>query len=343
MRILIIGGTSFIGPRVAQTLVDAGHNVTVFHRGQTNSPFLPRVNSIHGDRRDLLKFREEFKRLAPDSVVDMICYKEQDARDMLETFKGVAARTVTPSSGDVYRAYGCLLRLETGPVDPYPLNEESPLRLSRFPHRAIASSPEDFAATYDKIPVEQIMLSEPKLPGAILRLPAVYGPGDPHHRLFDYLKRMDDGRSQILLEENHARWRWTRGYVENVADAIALAATDERAASKIYNIGEAHAFAEAEWARRLGDAARWSGEIIAMPEQSLPAHLAAPYNYNHHLDVSTSRFREELGYSERVAPDAALSETISWERANPPELIDQSRFDYAAEDAALLGGDALGQ
>jgi len=95
MRVLIIGGTKFIGPYVARALVAGGHSVTVFHRGQTNSPFMPDVDRILGDRRDLLDFREKFKRLAPDAVVDMVCYKEQDARDVMETFKGVAGRVIT--------------------------------------------------------------------------------------------------------------------------------------------------------------------------------------------------------------------------------------------------------
>ena len=335
MRVLIIGGTSFIGPHVVRSLIAGGHGVTVFHRGRTNSAFLPDVDRIYGERHDLLDFRDEFNRLAPDVVLDMVCFTGQDARDVMRTFKGVAGRVVTASSGDVYRAYGRLLRLEAGPADDRELDEDSPLRESRFPHRAISSSAEDFAATYDKIPVEHTVMSDPQLPGTILRLPAVYGPGDPYRRLFEYLKRMDDGRTRILLEETYARWRWTRGYVKNVADAIALAVTDGRAADKIYNVGEAHARAEAEWAREVGVAAGWNGQIIVMPEELLPDHLAAPYDYEHHLAVDTTRIREELGYRERIAPDIALKETIEWERANPPEKIDSARYDYAAEDAAL--------
>ena len=48
------------------------------------------------------------------------------------------------------------------------------------------------------------MLSDPELPGTVLRLPAVYGPEDRQHRTFEYLKRMDDGRRAILVE-NPAR------------------------------------------------------------------------------------------------------------------------------------------
>jgi uncharacterized protein YbjT (DUF2867 family) len=50
---------------------------------------------------------------------------------------------------------------------------------------------------------------------------------------------MDDGRSAILLEKGMASWRWTHGYVEDVAAAVALAVMDERAAGRTYNVGEA--------------------------------------------------------------------------------------------------------
>src|SRR5436190_8561175 len=90
-----------------------------------------------------------------------------------------------------------------------------------------------------------LWLNAPELPGTVLRLPAVYGPGDRQHRLFPYVQRMHDGRPAILLEHGRASWRWTRGYVENVARAIALAVVQEHATGLIYNVGEAEALTEA--------------------------------------------------------------------------------------------------
>ena len=60
-------------------------------------------------------------------------------------------------------------------------------------------------------------MDDRELPGTVLRLPMVYGPGDPLHRLFPILKRIDDGRPALLLDERMAQWRATRGFVENVA------------------------------------------------------------------------------------------------------------------------------
>jgi nucleoside-diphosphate-sugar epimerase len=336
MHILIIGGTRFIGPYVVRRLAEAGgHSVTLFHRGETKADLPPSVNHIYGDRRDLSSFAAEFPNLAPDVVLDMIPYTEEEAQTLMRVFKNVARRVVAISSADVYRAYARLLRLETGEPDPVPLDENAPLREALYPHRAQAKGPEDFAYHYDKILVERTVMSDQKLPGTVLRLPAVYGAGDPQHRLFGYSKRMDDKRPAILLEEEQARWRWTRGYVENVADAIALAVTDSRAANRIYNVGEREALAEADWVRSIGQAAGWDGHVVTVPKASLPEHLAANVDYAHQLFTDTTRLREELGYSERVPLEDALRRTIEWERANPPAEVFPAEIEYAAEDEVL--------
>ncbi|MEK6323519.1 MAG: NAD-dependent epimerase/dehydratase family protein [Acidobacteriota bacterium] len=333
MKVLIIGGTRFIGVRVVRRLIEEGNDVTVFHRGHSKSEIPTSVNHLLGERAALSSFASEFARIAPDVVLDMICYNEQEAETLMRIFRGVARRVVVASSMDVYQAYGCLLGLDAAPPDPMPFNEDSPLRESRFPYRGQAKGPDDMAFNYDKIPVEQVVMSDPDLPGTVLRLPAVYGPGD--HRAFDHLKRMEDGRRVILLEEKHARWRWTRGYVDNVAAGIALTVTDDRAANRVYNVGEPDALSEAEWVRSIGRAAGWQGEVVALPKELMPEHLRMPYNLEHHLDGYTSRIRRELGYAEHITRDEAMKQTVEWERAHPPDQVDASRFNYAAEDAAL--------
>lgn len=333
MRVLVIGGTRFIGVRVVRQLIQQGNDVTVFHRGNTDAILPDSVNHITGDRADLSSFVSEFTRLAPEVVVDMICYNRGEAESLMRTFKSVARRVIAIGSMDVYKAYGCLLGLESASPDPNPLDEESPLRKSRFPYRAQAKGPEDVAFDYDKIPVEQMVMNDPDLPGTVLRLPAVYGPGD--HRLFEYLKRMDDGRRAILLEDKQAKWRWTRGYVDNVAAAIVNAVTDYRATGRIYNAGEARALTESEWVQSIGRAAGWTGEVLSLPRSAMPEHLAAPYDFDHHLSANTQKISAELGYLEPISRDEAMRETVQWERAHPPDLIDENRFDYGAEDAAL--------
>ncbi len=153
---------------------------------------------------------------------------------------------------------------------------------------------------YDKIPVEEAVLGDRELPGTVLRLPMVYGPDDPLHRFFPLLKRMDDRRPTILLEQKHAAWRSPRGFVENIAAAIALAATSDRAEGRIYNVGEVESLSELEWAQLIAQAAEWSGEFVGQPADRMPAHLRRPGNLDQHWVVDTTRIREELGYRSQL-------------------------------------------
>jgi nucleoside-diphosphate-sugar epimerase len=337
MRILVIGGTGFIGAHVLNNLHDEGHELMVFHRGQTNNSLPSTIQQILGERRALPTFVATFRRFSPQAVLDVILYSEQDALELMETLRGISERVVALSSQDVYRAYGVFTRLEEGITEPVPVpyDEDAPLRTRLYPYRALALGSDDLMYHYEKILVERLVMSDPELPGTILRLPQVYGPGDGHHRLFEYLKRMDDGQRAILLGEAQSEWRWTRGYVENIAAAIALAVTAERAAGRIYNVGEPEALTEAEWVRAVGDAAGWNGEVVAMPEEMLPTHLAAPYDWRQSLAAETRRIRIELGYEEKISREEAVMRTVGWERINPPGEIDVKRFDYGAEELVL--------
>lgn len=336
MRVLVIGGTQFIGPFVVRHLVGGGHQVAVFHRGRTEAELPAGVHHIHGERERMGDFSPAFREFAPEVVLDMRPFTEQDMRLTIDAVRGIAERLVAISSMDVYHAFGILTGFEEGALQPTPLTEDSPLREKLFLYRGMVNPRLPDIDHYDKIPIERLVLSQAGVPGTILRLPMVYGPGDGQHRLWPYLKRMDDGRPAILLGERVARRRFARSYVDNVGAAIALAATDERAAGRVYNLAEPEPLGERDWVALIARHAGWDGSIVVVPDDELPAHLQEPGNLDQDLAADSSRIRDELGYHEEIGRDEALARTIRWERENPPEH-DPARFDYAAEDARLSG------
>lgn len=332
MKVLIIGGTGFSGPPLVRRLVDQGQSVAVFHRGRSHAELMPAIDHILGDRRELSKHRADLHRFAPDVVVDMIAFTEEDAVGLVDAFQGLARRLVVISSADVYRAYGRFLGTEPGAIEPTPLTEDAPLRSTLFPYRQSAKAPDDLSYTYDKIPVERVVMCARELASTVLRLPMVHGPGDAHHRLSPYLKRMDDGRPAIVLDEGLARWKCPRGYVDNVAAAIALAAVDDRAAGRIYNVADPYAYSEIDWVRRIGEAAGWGGGVLTAPRGRIPV----PYRVEQDLDTDSARIRRELGFTEVVDPQLGLERTLAWERANPAGASQGiGLVDYDAEDALL--------
>jgi nucleoside-diphosphate-sugar epimerase len=171
---------------------------------------------------------------------------------------------------------------------------------------------------YDKIPAERVVMNDHELPGTVLRLPMVYGPGDRLRRFYPVVKRIVDGRRHIIFADTLAAWCSPRGYVENAAAAIALAATDERAARRIFNVCEEPPFSELEWARKIAKQMGWDGEFVVLPVERTPPHLLNPGNAAQHWAASSARIRRELSYAEPVAVEEAIRRTVLWERENPP-------------------------
>ena len=337
MRILIIGGTGFISAVVVEQLVQQGHRIMIVHRGQTQAELPAGVQQVLTNQSGLLELREAFKPFAPEVVLDMIPNDEQDAQTVMQTFVGIAGRVVAISSGDVYRAFGRIVGLQPGAVDPVPLSEQAPLRekLYLYRDRGAAGRSEQWMQTYEKILVERTLMNHPDLPATILRLPMVYGPRDDQQRLFPYLKRMDDQRPAIVLEEGYAHWRCSRGFVENVAAAVVLAVTNPRASGRVYNVGDEPSFSMSQWIRALGDVAGWHGAIVALPQAQLPEALWSTINPRQDLIFDTRRLRQELGYREQVSLDEALERSIAWQRSSPPSLLVPDRFQYTLEDRVL--------
>jgi nucleoside-diphosphate-sugar epimerase len=289
MRILIIGGTGFIGPHLVRMLVKDGHEVTVCHRGRTEAQFPEQVRNILDSRAGIpvVDFPQQALDPAPDAVVHMIAMGEADARCASRVFVGRCKRVVWISSGDVYRAYGRFTGSEPGEVERGLLSEDSPLRAVMYPYRQSAQSTTDPNYFYDKILVEKAARELAEV-SVVLRLPKVYGPGG------------NADLATVHRFRHHAAWRWTHGYVENVAAAVALAVTHPAAAGRVYNVGEEHTPTVGERLARLPDS-----------DLTVAAHTS--YNFEQHLVYDTSRIRRELGFREVVSYEEGIRRTM----ANP--------------------------
>src|SRR2546423_4018614 len=254
MKALILGGTGFIGRHLTKALLETRHEVAVFHRGKRRVRFPRRVLHIHGNRSRLKEAARSFASFSPDVVVDLIAFTEADAESAVQVFGGRVERVVCASSMDVYQAYGAFLRLEISKPRLRLLSEDSSLRTTLFPYRALAKNENDMLFDYEKILVERTIMNSGAFSAPVLRLPQVFGPHDSQHRLRDYLQRMDAGKD-IAISQAKARWRWTRGYVEDIAAGLALAVIHSKASGRIYNIGEKEAESENDWIQRIGKAA----------------------------------------------------------------------------------------
>jgi nucleoside-diphosphate-sugar epimerase len=340
MRVLVIGGTGFIGPHVASCLAEQGHDVTVVHRGRTESPALAGVDFARADYQD----REALAAIVTDRnvdvVVDMIAMTAEQTAPLLDVLGGRIARYVLVSSFDVYKLFGASRRKEAAERQAEPLTEEAPLRDSRFPYRGDRPRPagNDLYDRYDKVPIEEMVRHRRDLPWTILRLPFIYGPNDHQRRFSDFIWRIAEGRPFLPIETKTAHRRATYDFVGNVAAAIALAATHVDAAGQIFNLGEEDAFCQWEWAAEIGRILAGATEIREIEAARCPPHLlrsSRMFDPEISMIVDSRRLRNRLGYTERIARSDGLRHTVeACLKAGRPRGLDR---EYKREDRVLYG------
>ena len=321
MKILFIGGTNFIGANAVKILISQGHDVCVFHRGEHNNLESDIVKRIIGERENILKFKSEFASFAPEVIIHMISHSDKHASALMEVADGLVDKVIAISSVNIYRALEVVNASVPSEIMDTPISEDSPLRLTPLQGD-------------NKLAVEEIVMSHATISGTILRLPMVFGPHDYQRRLSPYLRRMDDGRPAILLGKGISKWKSCRGYVENVAHAIALAATDDNSRGQIYHVSDSYALTEIDWIEKIASIVGWKGEIKSLESEQLPSHLHDIINSAQNFDLDTEKIRKHLSYFDKVSLDDALERTIEWERHNPPETAIEQ--EYKAEDEVLL-------
>ncbi len=192
MRIVILGGTRFIGRRIVSELVERGDEVLVVHRGETEPEGLAPCRHLHAARADFATVADEVTAFRPDAVVDTLAMSRADTDAVLPLLPD--AQIVLLSSMDVYEAFWHVLQETEG--EPVPLNEAARLRTVRYPYAKIGSRPSD----YDKLDVEPSYMDRR---ATVLRLAMIYGEHDHQRREEFILRRVRAGRTRIPIGPAH--------------------------------------------------------------------------------------------------------------------------------------------
>lgn len=327
VRVLVLGGTCFLGRRVVERLHVRGDSVLVAHRGRSEPAPWISVRHLHTDRTHLAEHTGTIAEFAPDAVVDSCPLTAADVDAVLPVLPEVPA--VVLSSQDVYEAF---TGLRSGrELSALPITEDSPLRSERYPYRDAADNavPED----YDKLDVEQRWL---RRGATVLRLPLIYGPHDRQRREEAILRRLRAHRQHIPLGVGNLLW--TRGYVDDLATGV-LAAIDNRAADGLpVNLGETQTATIRRWVSQILQAAGGGAELVTVPDATLPPDLAITAAPAQHLLVSVARAQKLLGWSPGD-PATRVQESLRWHLDHPPAGTTWTGADAAADDAALAAAE----
>lgn len=327
MKVLVIGGTGPTGVPIVRRLVDAGHDVTILHRGtheRAETP--PEVAHLHADPFDEASLRTALDGTTWDAVAAMY----GRLRRVAEITAGKCGHFVSVGGVPAYRGWTDAWQHDP-PGLPVPLAEDADL----------VTDPAIDDKGFRIVRTEQaVFAAHPR--AAHFRYPYLYGPYQPAPREWSIVRRIRDGRRRIVVADEGLTIHH-HCYTENAAAALVRAIEHpERSAGTIFNVADEEALTVRQvvelCARELGA----DLEIVSMPyDLAVPAWplLAQPLPTHRVLDVG--RLHHQLGHRDVVPARAAVRRTARWLAENPParggieEQVLTDPFDYAAEDALI--------
>lgn len=318
MRVLVIGGTRFIGRHTVEELLRRGDEVTIFHRGKTPSPFGNRVSELLGDRLDRASVERSLRGRRFDAVVD-IAYA-WDSRTGAEEI-GFVADTL----GDSAEKYVYLSSASVYGNGPMPLTEASRRDPSLGPYSEDKSAAEDYLVEAHR---------RGRFDVSVIRPPYVYGPWNNIPREAWFWDRILAGRPVIVPDGGKTLFQWAAA--KDVAWALAECLANPAAKGEAFNIAEREPLTHAEFIDRLARVAGKTVEKAFVPRERIHSlggspmgssmYFGATLDVEVDFSVSIEKARRLLGF-EPTDPMKGLAETYEWYLAHDRDRSPKFTFD----------------
>lgn len=288
MKILVIGGTLFIGRLLVDRLLAEAHEVTILHR-RPGGLWDVRLREAVADRNDAASVRQAVAGERFDAVFDNVYDWERGT-----TAEQVAGTALAVADGlqrylfiSSIAAYGSGLHHA----------EEDPL------------APEDDADLYvrNKANSERALFKlhrEQGLPVVTFRPPFIYGRGNPFYREAFFWDRLLAGRPILVPGDGQRLMQFV--LVNDLVQAMLTALTEPRAVGKAFNVANPHPITQTGLVLALAEVAGIQPELIYVPREEIEAAggnaMAPPLYFGTYFDLPpitevTTRAEELLGFA----------------------------------------------
>lgn len=312
MKILVMGGTVFLGRHIVEAAVKRGHRVTLFNRGLHDPELFPDQEKLVGDRNtDLNALNGRYF----DAVIDPSAYTPEHIETLLRSLESPPERYVFVSSISVYQA-----------VPPGLLYDETTERTK-----------DD--AGYGGLKARAEDMLNNMMPGraAIVRPGLIAGPFDPTERFTYWIRRMDAGGQvlapgrperpvQFIDARDLAEWtvHLAESDVQGTFNAVgpgsqlSMSTFLDTCRATIQNDAELHWLSDADLI--AGEVAGWTEMPLWLPEAD--PEDGGIFLASNHLAMSNGlRFRP---LTETIA------DTLAWSRANAASRIPEMAVEALA-------------
>ena len=296
MKIGIVGGTGNISKSIVRLLLEEGHDVVCFNRGE--SAELPEgARLIQGDRNN----RSEFERLMQtekfDAAIDMICFNAEDAASSVRAFRGVGWFVQTSTV--------CTYGIQ---YDYFPADESHPLRPITEYGRDKAAADHVFLEAYHR----------EKFPAIILKPSTTYGPVQGMLRQvswdFSWIDRIKKGKPILVCGDGNALHQHL--HVDDAAQAFVGVIGKEHTIGKTYNLVNRGYITWADYHRLAMKILDQECELVGVPFADLKVLNVPDFEiceeiFAHHVYYSSDQlFRDIPEFHPQISLEGGMAQVF---------------------------------
>ncbi len=296
MKIGIVGGTGNISQSIVRLLLEKGHEVVCFNRGQTiKHPEGVRV--IQGDRWKCDDFEQKMQAEKFDAAIDMICFSAEDAASSVRAFRGVGwfVQTSTTCTYGIQYEY-------------FPSDETHPLRPTTEYGRNKAAADNAYLEAYHR----------EKFPVVIIKPSTTYGPVQGMLRQicwdFSWIDRVKKGKPIIVCGDGFALHQHL--HVDDIARAFVGVIGKEHTIGQTYNAVNRGYITWADYHRLAGKILGKEVELVGVPFEDLKrlnvpdfGILEDEFAYNAYYS-SERLFRDVPEYHPQISLEQGMAQVI---------------------------------
>ncbi|QIR36518.1 NAD-dependent epimerase/dehydratase family protein [Tolypothrix sp. PCC 7910] len=309
MRILMIGGTRFIGVYLTQLLVEQGHEVVLFNRGNRPAPSLQGVGQIIGDRTDATQLKAKLSQENFDVIFDNNGRELADTQPLAEIFQGRVQHFVYMSSAGVYLKSDQMPHVEGDAVDP------------KSRHRGKHET--------------EAYLAQLGIPFTSIRPTYIYGPrnyNDLESWFFDRIVR-----DRPIPIPGNGLYITQLGHVKDLAMAMTQVVGNQQAVGQIYNVSGDRFVTFDGLARACAQAAGKSPDAVKIvhydPKKfDFGKRKAFPMR-GQHFFASVNKAQNELGWKPEYDLISGLNDSL--ENDYLASGRDKAEIDFSVDEEIL--------
>lgn len=300
-RVLIIGGSRFLGLAIAKPFIEKGYDVYEMNRG-TRPSAEGVVEQIVCDKADREAFAKVLKRWRWDIVIDTIL-TDEDLEFVVSTLGSNVGHFIHTGSLGVYGDARQIPALESQPLHEY--------------------HGEDVVFNY-KIKQDQVIMRavhERGFPGTIMRMSYIYGPGDTllngwGGRSTEFFKLLQAGETIPMPVDGRALLH--PGHVRDLGRSFIHAAERPASIGQIYNVGGSHALMMKDYIAMVADVLGVEPKMKFVPMSEILEQFPKITSERgmafacQHMCASIIKADVELDWRPEISLEAGLRENVEW-------------------------------